>query len=272
MITAAAVCPSPPLLAAEVTGQADVLPELRRACASAVGRLLDGDPDRVVIVGAGPATADWDPGDRLDLSAYAPGVAGRSDPSPGGPTPALAGARPDLPLAVGLGAMLLDAAGYQGPLELRAVAETASPQECARLGAELAGARSRTALLAVGDGTARRTLKAPGRFDERAEPFDDIVARAFADGDLAALAGLDPVLAQELMATGRAAWQVLAGALGSGALGSGAPGSGAPGNGAPGNGAPESGGPGNGVPAEILYSDGPYGVFYLVAVLAVRAV
>jgi hypothetical protein len=271
MITAAAVCPSPPLLAAELTGQADVLPELRRACASAVGRLLDGDPDRVVIVGTGPATADWDPGDRLDLSAYAPGVAGRSpagqDQPPGGSTPAPAGAPPDLPLAVGLGAMLLDAAGYQGPLELRAVAETASPQECARLGAKLAGEESRTALLAVGDGTARRTLRAPGRFDERAEPFDDLVARAFADGDLAALAGLDPVLAQELMATGRAAWQVLAGALGNGASAVGASADGASADGAPADGAPE-----NGAPAEILYSDGPYGVFYLVAVLAVHAV
>jgi hypothetical protein len=158
--------------------------------------------------------------------------------------------------------MLLDAAGYQGPLELRAVAETASPQECARLGAKLAGEESRTALLAVGDGTARRTLRAPGRFDERAEPFDDLVARAFADGDLAALAGLDPVLAQELMATGRAAWQVLAGALGNRASADGA----SP-DSAPGDGAPE-----NGAPAEILYSDGPYGVFYLVAVLAVHAV
>lgn len=266
MITAAAVCPSPPLLAAEVTGQADVLPELRRACASAVGRLLDGGPDRVVVVGAGPATAVWDPGDRLDLSAYAPAVAGRTpggpDPSPDGSNPAAAGARTGLPLAVGLGAMLLDAAGYQGPLELRAVAETASPQECARLGAELAGEGHRTALLAVGDGTARRTLRAPGRFDERAEPFDDLVARAFADGDLAALAGLDPGLAQELMATGRAAWQVLAGALGSGASGNGTSGSRAPGN------SPVA----NGAPAEILYSGGPYGVFYLVAVLAVHGV
>jgi hypothetical protein len=259
MITAAALCPSPPLLAAKATGQADVLPELRRACASAVARLLDGDPDRVVVVGAGPATADWDPGDRLDLSAYAPGVAGSP---PGGQPASPDGAPSELPLALGLGAMLLDEAGYQGPLELRAVAETASPEECARIGAELAGERSRTALLAVGDGTARRTLKAPGRFDERAEQFDDIVARAFAEGDLAALAGLDPLLAEDLMATGRAAWQVLAGAIASGAPGDGAPGSGAPGDGA----ALTSG------PAEVLYSDGPFGVFYLVAVLALHAI
>ena len=33
MIVAAAVCPSPPLLARELTGRALVLPELRQACA-----------------------------------------------------------------------------------------------------------------------------------------------------------------------------------------------------------------------------------------------
>jgi hypothetical protein len=58
---------------------------------------------------------------------------------------------------------------------------------------------------------------------------------------MAALAALDPALARELMATGRPAWQVLAGALGF---------------------APESGPPS----AEILYADDPFGVAYIVAV------
>jgi hypothetical protein len=261
MIISAALCPSPPLLAAELTGQADVLPELRQACASAVARLLDGEPDRVVVVGAGPSTTTWNPGDRLNLAAYAPGVTGRS---PGGPPASPGGVPSELPLAPGLGALLLDEAGYRGPLELRAVAETASPRECARLGAELGEDTARTALLAVGDGTARRTLKAPGRFDDRAEPFDEAVARAFSDGDLTALAGLDPVLARELMATGRAAWQVLASALAaSDAAGT---------DGGAGSSAPAGSSAGSSAPAEILYADGPFGVFYLVAVLTAHAV
>ena len=68
----AAVCPSPPLLARQLTGGADVLPELHAACTRAVSALLAATPDVVVIVGAGPATSTWDPDGQLDLSAYAP--------------------------------------------------------------------------------------------------------------------------------------------------------------------------------------------------------
>jgi hypothetical protein len=53
-----------------------------------------------------------------------------------------------------------------------------------------------------------------------------------------ALLALDPALARDLMATGRPAWQVLAGALA-----------------------------GTPVSTEIRYADDPFGVFYLVASL-----
>ena len=67
-------------------------------------------------------------------------------------------------------------------------------------------------------------------------PFDDEVVRAVRDGDLPALAALDPGLARELMVTGRPAWQVLCGALG----------------------------PGRPV-TEVLYTGAPFGVACLVA-------
>jgi hypothetical protein len=66
---------------------------------------------------------------------------------------------------------------------------------------------------------------------------------------------LDEVLARDLMATGRPAWQVLAGAMPDGA---GADGDGADGDGADGDGAPVT---------EVLYRDDPFGVAYLVACL-----
>jgi hypothetical protein len=93
-----------------------VLPALRAACAAAVARLLAADPDVVVVAGAGSATATWDPDGRLDLSAYAPVLS--------------AGGKPGLPLALGLGVMLLDAAGYAGPRVLQAVGEQAPAAEC----------------------------------------------------------------------------------------------------------------------------------------------
>ena len=225
MIVTAAICPSPPLLARELTGRAGILPELRDACAAAVRHLLAAAPGVVAVVGAGSDTATWDPDDRLDLSAFAPLVSG-------------VGSKPGLPLALGIGALLLDEAGYVGPRILQAADELASSADCLRLGRDLADAARRVALLAVGDGSTRRGPAAPGYLDERAVPFDDAVRQAVRDGDMAALAGLDPDLARDLMATGRAAWQVLAGAF-AGAR-----------------------------PAtEISYAADPFGVAYLVATL-----
>ena len=224
MIVRAAVCPSPPLLARELTGRAEVLPELRDACAAAAGHLLGAVPDLIAVVGAGRETATWNPDDRLDLSAYAAVAGGHG--------------KPGLPLAVGIGALLLDQAGYAGPRLLQAVDEAAPAAACLRLGGDIAAAAARVALLAVGDGSTRRGPAAPGYLDERAIPFDEAVQRALREGDMAALAGLDPDLAHDLMATGRAAWQVLAGAFG-----------------------------GVRPATEIRYAADPFGVAYLVATL-----
>lgn len=227
MIARAVLCPSPPLLARGLTGRDPVAGSLRDACAAAVARLLSAGSEVVAVVGAGAATQAWDPDDRLDLSAYAP-------------APGAATGKPGLPLALGLGALLLDTAGYTGPRLLQAVGESEAPAACLRLGASLADAAATVGLLVVGDGSARRSPAAPGHFDERAAAFDDAVRGAISGGDMAALAGIDPVLAAGLMATGRAAWQVLAGAL---------------------LGTPHR------PSAEILYAGDPFGVAYLVAVL-----
>ena len=226
-MAAAALCPSPPLLCPQLTGRRPVLPELRAACAEVVGRLLGDDPELVVIVGPAAATGTWDPGSRLDLSAFAPAIAG-----------ARTGAAP---LALGLGAMLLDQAGYGGPRRLQAIGQDEPASACAKLGAELAGSGARTALLVMGDGSARRTSKAPGYLDPRAAGFDAAVERAIRAGDLAALLELDQALARDLMATGRPAWQVLAGAM-----------------------------PAPAPATEVLYCDDPFGVAYLVAHLRPR--
>src|SRR5260370_16713623 len=88
MITAAALCPAPPLLARELTGADPVVPELRQACQDAAARLLVDDPDVVVVVGAGGQTGVWGGGPGLDMSALPPGTppAARRRP-PGLPLP-----------------------------------------------------------------------------------------------------------------------------------------------------------------------------------------
>jgi hypothetical protein len=227
VIAAAALCPSPPLLCPQLTGRRPVLPELRAACAEVVGRLLGQDPDLVVVVGPGAATLDWDADSRLDLSVFAPAIA--------------EGGGAGVPLALGLGAMLLDQAGYRGSRHLRAVGQDEPAGACAKLGADLADSGARMGLLVMGDGSARRSLKAPGYLDPRAAGFDAQVERAIRAGDLAALLDLDQALARDLMATGRPAWQVLAGAM-----------------------------PAPAPATEVLYCDDPFGVAYLVASLLPR--
>jgi hypothetical protein len=240
MIVAAAVCPSPPLLASELVGQADVLPELRAACAVAVARILEAAPDLVAVVGPAEKTGPWDPAGELNLASFAPALRSRrqlADNSKKCDTGRL-GAVPPLPLALGVGSLLLDGADYTGPRTFQGIAENEPAACCLALGRQIAVSAPRVALLAVGDGTARRSTSAPGYLDERAEPFDEAVERAVRDGDLPAIAALDPALAADLLAGGRPAWQAMAGALSAGR--------------------PHS---------EVLYSDAPLGVAYLVATL-----
>lgn len=233
MIISAALCPSPPLLVRELTGADPVVPELRQACRDAAAGLLRRLPDVIVVVGAGEQTATWDGAAGLDVSRFAPGIgrAGRDAPE----------GAPVLPLPLGLGARLLDQAGHTGPRVLQLVGEDEPAGRCAELGARIARSAGRVALLAMADGSARRGPRAPGYFDARSGPFDAEVERAIRVGDLKALLALDQDLARDLMATGRPAWQVLAGAL-----------------------------QGTEPATEISYRDDPFGVAYLVASLAVR--
>ena len=227
MIIAATLCPWPPLLVRELTGADPVVPELRDACAAAVAALLAGDPDQVTVVAPGPVTTTWPSDGQLNVAAF------------GGRPPAGAGVRdgrPALPAAAGIGAYLLDQAGYRGPRVIWTVSEEETPAGCRKLGAELAATGQRTALLVLGDGSARRRPKAPGAFDGRAAGFDAEVERAVRAADLDALLAVDPALARDLMATGRPAWQVLAGALA-----------------------------GVAPAAQVRYAGDPFGVMYLVA-------
>jgi hypothetical protein len=219
---AVAFCPSPPLLPPVVAGRAaSDTAALREACAQAVAALLDGRPGAVVVVGAGvPAGIRFGAGDAGDLRGFGVDLevsfAGRVRPG---------GRR--LPLAHTLGAWLLDEAGHSG-LRLGV-----GPDD---LGGALADLPGDVGVLALGDGSARRTLKAPGYLDDAAAPFDAAVAAALAAGDAAALAALDPAEGDRLLAAGVPTWRAVGAALA-----------------------------GCAVQATLRYADAPFGVGYLVA-------
>jgi len=187
VLTAAAVCPHPPLLVPELaSGAARELDDVRARCATAVEAL--GDYDVLYVVGI-----DSQP----HATSFAPwGVDVRVDvPEP-------------LPLAVLVGAWLTRGRTRS----FVAVDPSLDSGECAALGAELAASADRVALLVMGDGSARHDVKAPGYVDDRARAFDQDVRSVFAAADWTGLAALDPSLADELLVAGRAPWQVLAGA------------------------------------------------------------
>ncbi|MFF9478242.1 class III extradiol dioxygenase subunit B-like domain-containing protein [Streptomyces sp. NPDC014733] len=209
MLVAAALCPCPPLLVPEVAaGAAAELDPLRAACREAVDALAAARPDRLVVVG---------PTDGAGQGPYPQGATGSfrgfgvdrevalgTAPHPPG--------RP-LPPALSVGAWLLaHATPVDAPVAGLGVAETLAPEDCLEAGREVAASAPRVALLVMGDGSACRTVKAPGYYDERAAEYDAALARALATADTDALAALTPEEATALKATGRAPWQILAGA------------------------------------------------------------
>jgi hypothetical protein len=188
-----AFCPCPPLLLPVVAGRAAAdTAGLRNACAEAVDAALAARPEVVVVVGDG-AVGRFGPGDGGDLRGFGVGL---EVPFCGPAQPG--GRRTPLPHTVG--AWLLDQAGYPG-LRLGV-----APGDLADA---LAGLPGPVAVLAMGDGSARRTVKAPGYLDEAAGPFDDAVAAALAAGDAAALARLDTAEGERLLAAGVPAWRAV---------------------------------------------------------------
>ncbi|WP_371576425.1 class III extradiol dioxygenase subunit B-like domain-containing protein [Streptomyces sp. NBC_01314] len=236
MLVAAAVCPCPPLLVPEVAaGAAPEMSTARDACAEVLGVLAAARPDRLVVVGPAERDGRHPQGSRgsfrgfgVDLDVRL-GRGGTTDPAPSQAT---------LPASLAVAARLLDRVGWADtPVEGLGVGGSRSVERCVQAGRDIAGSAERVALLVMGDGSACRTLKAPGYLDDRAVGFDAEIARALAAVDIAALQALDAGLARELQASGRAPWQVLAGAAESATLG-----------------------------GSLLYDDAPYGVGYLVAV------
>ncbi|KWT63247.1 hypothetical protein ADL21_03720 [Streptomyces albus subsp. albus] len=233
MLVAAAVCPCPPVLVPEVaSGAAPELDGLRAAALDAVGVLAAARPDRLVVVGPAEQAGRGPHGQGAVGSFRGFGVdldvsLGASETPPERP----------LPPSLSVGAWLLARTDWaDAPVEGLGVGEPLAGDRCAQVGREIAASAERVALLVMGDGSACRTVKAPGYYDERAEDFDAAVARALGTADIEALAGLDAELASELKASGRVCWQVLAGAA-----------------------------EGAGLRGELLREEAPYGVGYFVA-------
>lgn len=203
-IVSAAVCPHPPLLVPELaTGAAPDLDPLRTACLSAIAHLSTAT--HLLVTGSTPPPQG--------LTSF-DGSAGGSFAAYGAPGVRVGTGDAVLPLSLVMGAWLVEQTkAAELPRTYLAVPADASPAHCLELGREIAAGNDRIGLLVMGDGSARRSEHSPVHLHPRAEIFDTTVATALHHADSAVLAALDPDLAADLQAAGRAPWQVLAGAL-----------------------------------------------------------
>ena len=230
----AVVCPHPPLLVPAMAGQAAwELTELRSACDAAINQLWAAEPDKIVIVGGGASTDTFASSAIGSFAGYGLPLALRLDGGDATTGPA----EPALPLSLSVAAWLLRHRPV-GPPRVGLSVAPGSALDCARLGASLVAGSSRVGLLIMGDGSACHGPKSPGYDDPRAATFDADVTAALASCDTETLLALDIGLATDLLAAGRAPWQVLAGAVDA------------------------SGGDWTG---SVTYADAPYGVQYTVA-------
>jgi hypothetical protein len=193
------------LLVPEVaSAAAPELDDLRSACLAAIDALSAAST--IVAVGSASAIPSG-------LVRF-PAGAGGSFAAYGAPGVRVGNGEPVLPLSLAIGGWLLEQSKAANlPRTYVAVAATAPPDECIRLGREIAAGNDRVGLLVMGDGSARRSEHSPVHLHPRAEIFDTTVASALQHSDLDVLKALDPDLAGELQAAGRAPWQALAGAL-----------------------------------------------------------
>lgn len=214
VFTAAALVPSPPLLVPQLSGdsaparevRAAVLQVVQELAATAMRWIAVGADTEKVLETAG--TAGVGRGEVGTFAGFGADVRTRLDGDARGPV------NPELPLTALVAGWLREQAGPDVSVDVHLISTNASVDECRTLGARLrelldAGDEP-VGLLVLADGASTLTPKAPGSFDERAAPLQAVIDAALEQGDRAALLDLDPALCDEIGASGRAAWQVLA--------------------------------------------------------------
>jgi hypothetical protein len=230
---AAAVLPHPPLLVPELAcAAAPELAPLRAACHEALSTVVAA-ADLTILIGDGPVWAvpvTSAPGSfrpyGADVDVALPTLVDLDLPAL--PPPAQL---TDLPLSLAVAAHLLkDLDPPPARLFAATVPRSLGPLAAATIGQTLS-TTARFGLVVMADLSARRTERAPGAFHPDAADFDARVADAFRTGTPQRLLTLDPAQSADLLVTGRAPLQVLAGSFDLGPPGGEAPAEGRPASG-----------------------------------------
>ena len=203
VLAALALTPSAPVLVPDLAGAAAAeVADAREAAIAAAAAL----PDRWLVVGVGPADRVIGPDTRASYAGYGADVeVALSSHAPA--------ARADVPLCALWAGWLRGQANPAATAEVRVYSAGHSPDAARAAGralrAEIDAAGQPVGVLVVADGAATLTPAAPGGFDPDAPAVQAALDDALAAGDPAALAALGDGI------TGRVAYQVLAGLVGS---------------------------------------------------------
>jgi hypothetical protein len=217
MLETAVVLPNPPVLVPEVAaGAAPELDRLRTACSDALKAVLHAWESgcELVLVGVGAERETFHPGALGTFAGFGVPVTTTL------PGRTIEGAEDQrrLPLSLTVGAWLMNQVAPWSSAE-RAVSAVSvpgdlAPSEALAVGRDIAASAAGVAVVVMGDGSSALSLKAPGYLVQGAQDWQDEVTSAIANADVDALAAISPEDAVRFGATGRAAWQVLAGAAG----------------------------------------------------------
>jgi hypothetical protein len=184
--------PCAPILVPDVaSGAAGELDSLRAGLDAALGDALALGPGLVWVLAPGERTGRHDPHGRASFAGF-----GVADPA--------AGAGEPLPAPLSVGAWLLDRVGWAGERAYTTVSAG---------GAGLPEAPDDAVVLALGDGPATLTEKAPGSLHPAAQAYDDGISAALGSGDPARLAALDAAAGLATMAAGAPVWRTVGGLL-----------------------------------------------------------
>lgn len=200
-MTAIALIPSAPVLVPQLVGAAaDELSDLRQAVFAAAGAL----PERWLAVGVGTTDEVVAPTAASTFAGY--GVDIRVGLSPD------AGDVRDLPLSALITGWVRAEVKPSAHAEVRVFAGSHSDRDAFRRGTELRSvidlAGEPVGVLVVADGANTLTHAAPGGHDPTSVAVQSALDDALAAGDVAALRRLPTSI------TGRVAWQVMAGLVG----------------------------------------------------------
>ncbi|MGC5258567.1 hypothetical protein ACPXCG_19675 [Gordonia sp. DT218] len=210
MLASVVFVPSAPLLVPALSGPLAVDTDEVRAATRAAGRDLAVTASTWIAIGATDTGVDQvgTAGTFLPYGVDVPVFLGAGD----------VGGRPGdtrgLPLSLLIAGWLRAEAGA-GVVTPVPVAAGATPEQCAQLGAEVAGRvdgqSERIGVLVVGDGAISLSPRAPGGgLRESAVRLQQLIDDALGSADAAALAGLDPEVCVAEGVGGRPAWQVAA--------------------------------------------------------------